>query len=374
MATVHEKIQVAFARNAELVSTLRETDHAEPDLENHNRYIADLDRQLQESVRRTDQLGRARAKELKDHERYRDSVMRRFIFKAAGQGDKFARRAEREEREYFEALQESHRESEARAGLEAMLRDAHAARSGLEDAARRHRSAQAELDGLYDDIFRGPTPGFPEEDAREREAHEALQAYHDTRVRAEGEAHAGRMLAEAQARARDAAAQMERALTASRHDIFGGGSWADAMERNALHRADVLAREARTLALNARLASPLVDAGSLPPVNVAHGSILSDVLFDNIFTDLQFHNKIKASRLEVQRLRAAVDGLAADCNARRARLAADLEEKEVLLESTRLALQETRQRVFQRYSDDNDTAALPAPPTPPKDAPPPFTP
>ncbi|KAL8376685.1 hypothetical protein RB595_007685 [Gaeumannomyces hyphopodioides] len=370
MATIHEKIQAAFARNAELVSTLRETDHAEPDLENHNRYIADLDRQLKESVQRIDRLGRVREKELKDHEKYRDSVMRRFIFKATGQADKFAQRAEREEREYFEALQESHRESQARAQLEAMLREAHAARAGLEVAAQRHREAQRDMDGLYDSIFHGPTPDFPDEDAREREAQDALQAYHDTRVRAEAEAQAGRMLAEAQARARDAGAGMERALAASRHDMFGGGSWADAMERNALHRADVCVREARMLALNARLASPLVDADSLPPVNVAHGSIVSDVLFDSIFTDLQFHNKIKASRLEVQRLHAAIDRLAADCQARRARLAADLQEKEVLLESTRLALQETRQRVFQQYSDD-DAAG---PPTPPKEAPPPFTP
>lgn len=368
MATVREKIQAAFARNAELVSTLRETDHAEPDLENHNRYIADLDRQLKESVQRIDRLGRVREKELKDHERYRDSVMRRFIFKATGQGDKFAQRAEKEEREYFEALQESHRESQTRASLEAMLREAHGVRAELEAAARRHREAQRDMDGLYDSIFQGPTPDFPEEDARERDAQDALQAYHDMRVRAEAEAQAGRMLAEAQARAGDAEDQMERALAASRHDIFGGGTWADAMERNALHRADVCVREARMMALNAQLASPLVDAArSLPPVNVAQGNIVSDVFFDNIFTDLQFHDKIKASRLEVRRLHAAVDRLAADCRARQARLATDLQEKEVLLESARLALQETRQRVFQQFSDSD------AGPTPPfTETPPPF--
>lgn len=62
MASIESKIQAAAAENATLLQTLRETDHAAPDLDNQNKFIADLDRQILESSRVISELDRKRNK------------------------------------------------------------------------------------------------------------------------------------------------------------------------------------------------------------------------------------------------------------------------------------------------------------------------
>ncbi|EFQ34269.1 uncharacterized protein GLRG_09413 [Colletotrichum graminicola M1.001] len=181
---LESKILQAAVRNRELLAVLAETDNAIPDLTQQRRLIADLDRQLQQSDRTLGALEARRKKELRDHEKYRDSVMRRFVHKAVGKRDKFDERAAREEREYFDALQEEHRERELNGNLRAQLAAAREAGVPLEAAARRHDEAQCDLDTLYDSIFAGPTTtataSYPDEDRLEREADEARRAYHDT--------------------------------------------------------------------------------------------------------------------------------------------------------------------------------------------------
>jgi len=114
---LESKILQAAVRNRELLAVLAETDNAIPDLTQQRRLIADLDRQLQQSDRALGALEARRKKELREHEKYRDSVMRRFVHKAVGKRGKFDERAACEEREYFDALQEEHREKELNGNL-----------------------------------------------------------------------------------------------------------------------------------------------------------------------------------------------------------------------------------------------------------------
>lgn len=105
MASITEKLQRAAPRNKKLLQILSETDHAPSALEQQKRYIQDLDVQIKDVKKRVSHLGQERSKEQKDHEKYRDSVMKRWAYKVSGNKEKFAAKAEKEEQEYFEVYE-----------------------------------------------------------------------------------------------------------------------------------------------------------------------------------------------------------------------------------------------------------------------------
>ena len=72
-----------------------------------------------------------------------------------------------EEQEYFTALASKSRAEERRNVLQKNLDEAINAQVPLEKAAKEHGQAHARIDVLYEQLFAGPTPGFPGEDKRE---------------------------------------------------------------------------------------------------------------------------------------------------------------------------------------------------------------
>lgn len=345
-STVEAKIRDAASRNTELQAILAETDHVPPALVQQQRYIADLQNEVANAQKRLKELEWKRQKELTEHQRYRDSVMKRFAFKVSGKKEKFDERAAKEEREYFDVLQQEHQATETKKNVERMLNEAVDVRRGLEQQDARHRQAQTDLDNLYDSIFTGPTPGFPEEDARENEARAALQEYLAVRAKAESEARATKLLTEAQIDIRQALVFMGEALRQSTRDMWGGGRFTDMMERNMLARAEVRVTNARMLVGQAQRFSPAVK--SLPRVEIAQGDLMMDVFFDNIFTDMMFHQKIEQSNAEVQKGAMAVDENLQEAAARQAQLSSEIQAKTRRLEEARLALQKARNDAFQR--------------------------
>lgn len=345
MTSIEAKVKEAAARRKELFGVLAETDHALPALEQQRLYITGLQNDAANAQKRVDELDRKRQKELKEHEKYRDSVMKRLAFKISGKQEKFKQRAAKEEQEYFEALQQEHQANEMKKSVDNMLAQALKVRADLEGQLARRQGAQAKLDSLYNCIFQGPSPGFPEEDKKERESNDALQQYHDTRVKAESEGQAIRILMEAQLALRYAASSMQEALRYSTRDMFGGGTFADMMERNALSQAELKVSSARMLVQQAQRFSPMVR--NLPPVSIAQGSLISDVFFDNIFSDMAFHEKIKASTAEVERCAYALDLDLEDSRSRHRALSMDLQDKARKLEESRLALQKAREEAFE---------------------------
>jgi hypothetical protein len=349
---VQARIQQASAKNKELLRILADTDHANPALEQHNRFVADLEEEMKLSNQRIKQLDAKRAKELKDHEKYRDSVMRRFAYKVSGQREKFEERADREECEYFTVLQDEHREKQMNANLEAQLLEAYKARGELKNTAQLHDDMQRELDNLYHSIFAGPTPGFPDEDQKEQTANQALQAYHEIKSKAEAEQYAVRLLKEGKLNMTSALSEMENALSHSRVDMFGGGSMHDMMERNALHKAEMQIQEARMKVLQAQRMSPFV--GELPTAQINHGNLVTDVFFDNIFTDMAFHDEIKRSKESVKRVAEAMDKMLRDTEERHRQLAQELSSKEKHLVNSRQILQKARQTAFESVAANGE--------------------
>lgn len=346
--SIESKIREAASSNKALLKALADTDYALPALEQQRRYISDLQNECMRTDQQIAALDKKRRKELKDHTAYRDSVLRRFAFKVSGKKEAFEERAAKEEREYFEVLQQEHQANELKKNVDGMLAEALGAKEKLERDVALHKRAQMDLDNLYDSIFQGPSPGFPEEDERERISNQMLQEYHNARVRVEAEDQVVKLLTDAQASMRSAKYSMQEALGHSRMDMYGGGTFSDMMERNALSKASVSVSSAAMLVMQAQRISPAVR--NLPRVNIAQGSLMSDVFFDNIFTDMAFHEKIQASTMEVERCAAELDRDAFGANDRRNALMGELRERERSLEASRIALQQARQAAFARVT------------------------
>ena len=64
------------------------------------------------------------------------------------------------------------------------------------------------------------------------------------------------------------------------------------MERSALADAKQAAMHAAMLHQQARRAQPLI--GPFPPLQIAQGNMMSDVFFDNPWSDMHFHRRIEA--------------------------------------------------------------------------------
>ncbi|KAI1491859.1 hypothetical protein F5X96DRAFT_446225 [Biscogniauxia mediterranea] len=346
MAFIKSKVQEAGSRNSELLGILAETDHAIPALAQQNQYVEDLDKAITELRTRIESLDKQRVKELKEHEKYRDSVMKRFAYRVSGKTGKFAAKAEKGEREYFAVLEKEHKAKEEAQRLAAMRTEALRAQRDLEAVVARHNKAQHDLDSLYDSIFQGPTPGFAEEDLSERNEERALQAYHEARTKMESELQVVRILSQARLCHNHAANYIEQALDHSRVDMFGGGTFSDMMERNALSKADRQVSQMMILVSQAQRRSPHVQ--SLPPVRIAEGSIVMDVFFDNILSDMDFHEKIKDSRASLQRCGHVLARQLNNAQARYQACEAEVNSNADALKSARLELQRAREGIFER--------------------------
>ncbi|KAI1384975.1 uncharacterized protein F4822DRAFT_379175 [Hypoxylon trugodes] len=366
MASITERIRTASERHNELLAILSETDHAQPALQQQTRYVSDLNNELSVVQQRIATLDKQRAKEFKEHKRYRDSVMKRFAYRVGGKAEKFQAKAEKEEREYFDVLQQEHQAKEQENTLRDMRSKAIEVQSDLEAGVTRHTDAQQQLDNLYDSIFQGPTPVFPEEDRLEETAESALQIYHNSRVVMETELQVVQILTEAQNRLRESMNYTEEALDHSRMDMFGvGGSLMDMMERDALQKAEIQVSQTLSLVRQAQRMSPIVR--DLPPINVAEGSLISDILFDNIFTDMAFHEKIKDFQLDLQRALDNIRGQLASATSRYQGAEQEMTAHAATLKAAREELQKARERIFERIINDN-VAELPTP----ADDPPPY--
>lgn len=357
MTDFESQIKEASSRNADLLRVLAETDHAKPAIQEQLRFISDLENEAKKTDLRLRQLGFDRKMELKDHEKYRDSNVRRFMYKATGKKEKFDQKAEKEEREYFDVLQEEQRTKSIRENIKEQLNAARQAHRELVDAAGRHDSAQQELDRLYHSIFSGPTPQFPEEDEKERIRDQKQQAYEEARGRLAPEAQVAQLLSSAVPLIQNALNHIEGALSHSRMDMFGGGMMSDMMERQELSQAEYAIQRAQMQVEQARQARPSIP--QLPRININHGSIIGDVLFDNIFTDMAFHDEIKRGRMEVSTYMNALRLQANAAEERKKQLENETKQKEADLEGARMALQQERGRAFQRYASGQTATDLP---------------
>ncbi|KAF1916438.1 hypothetical protein BDU57DRAFT_448785 [Ampelomyces quisqualis] len=346
MSSIQDKIQQAASQNASLLGDLQETDSALSQLQQQDAYINDLNHQIAVINKRVEKLKKTTAAELQDHEKYRDSTMRRFAHKATGRKEKFAEKAAKEEKEYFDAMQAQKSAEDELTYVQHLKSEAENTRHKYASAADRHKHLQAELDALYTSIFAGHTPGFPDEDRKEDACNEASQHLNGLQQCLQHEKHILFLLGQTACKLSEARNVLDSAYGMSQYDMFGGGTMASMQKRNYLERAESAIQQVRMLQGQIKHLAP--DIENLGPLNIAMGSIWSDVVFDNIFTDMNMHEKIKNSMAQVERaggrcgdvIRRREDGLR--------RIEEDVRAGEEGLRRAREELQTAREDAFSR--------------------------
>lgn len=116
------------------------------------------------------------------------------------------------------------------------------------------------------------------------------------------------------------------------------------MERNALCQANEDIQQARKLVTLARRGTPLIR--EFPPVTIAQGNLLGDVLFDNVFSDMGFHGKIKQSAFEVQNCTREVNLDLQTATLRHTEMCREAQIRSSAMRNAKSKLQKMREAVF----------------------------
>lgn len=150
--------------------------------------------------------------------------------------------------------------------------------------------------------------------------------------------------------------------------MTAGSNTFQIMERNALCQADEDILQARKLVALAQKGSPQIR--DLPPVAIAQGNLLGDVLFDNIFSDMQFHGKIKQSAIEVQNCAQGLSVELQNVTHRHMEISREAEVKSAAMRKARARLQKSREAVFAIILGQDGMASLTGDVAPPPGPPP----
>jgi hypothetical protein len=346
MTSIQTKIQEAANQNASLLQGLHDTDAAPSQLQQQNGYIKDLDQQIANINKRVADLKRKTATELKDHEKYRDSNLRRFAHKATGRKEKFAEKAAKEEKEYFDAMQAQKSAEDELSYVKQLKSEAETQRQTFFTSAERHKQLQSQLDALYNSIFAGHTPEFPDEDRKEEACNASAHHLSNTNQSLEKEKHILFLLGQTVQKLSEARQSLDGAYGMSQYDMFGGGTMASMQKRNYLERAESSIQQVRMLQGQLKQVAP--DIPNLGPLQIAMGSIWSDVVFDNIFTDMDMHEQVKASMKQVDSAGNKCSDIIRGREENLRRMQGDAAQANEVLRNARMELQQAREDAFRK--------------------------
>ncbi|KAJ4368667.1 hypothetical protein N0V86_009576 [Didymella sp. IMI 355093] len=354
MISIQSKVHEAASQHAQLLQGLAETDQAPSQLQQQDAYIKDLKVQEASTSKRVEDLRKKTNLELKDHKKYSESTFRRFAHKATGQKERFAEKAGKEEREYFDAIQEQKTAEDELAYVRQLKTEAEAQRQKFDSDSRRHNNLQQQLNYLYNSIFAGQTPGFPEEDRKEEACNVASQHVQSLHQELEKERHVLFLLRQTSTKLSEARNFLDDAHGMSQWDMFGGGTMASMQKRSLLERAESSIQQVRMLQQQLQQAAPHLP--SLGQLNIASGSIWGDVVFDNIFSDMEMHDKIKDSEVQVDRAGNKCGDMVRQSEQREQKLLGNVQSANEKLKHARVELQDAREEAFKGILDGHGGA------------------
>ncbi|KAI4739094.1 hypothetical protein E4T50_10468 [Aureobasidium sp. EXF-12298] len=345
-----DSLQHAAGKNQELLAVLSQTDNAPTALKQNSTYITDLETQIANTDKEIKRLHRITEDERKDHVKYEESTFTRYMYKMRGAKGvaKFAEKAGKEEKEFVEAWQKERETQESHAELTRALAAAKQEQQRLQGESARHDQAQSELDRLYSSIFDGPTPEVPGEDQLESSLYNNKQWADNSTQHQNLQRRAAEALNATLQCLERASKDMNDALDMSRWDMWGGGTFTDMMERDALSRAQVGVSESLRHMDEARRCQPGIPA--LSNINIDNGHFISDVLFDNIFTDMAQHDRIKNSAMQLQQALQQCRDLLEKQKRTFHEAAVQCHQATEATNASRLELQRIRAEAFERYA------------------------
>ncbi|KAH8107366.1 hypothetical protein DFH11DRAFT_1637560 [Phellopilus nigrolimitatus] len=202
-----------------------------------------------------------RKSEHKDLDKLQRSSSRRFLFRVTHGGKEgLERKLEKEEREYIEAAQAEHNESQAITELREAEKNARTKKADLELQVKKRKEMLKQIKDLHASAFEGPSPDFPEEDAAEDEVGAAELHFEHMQTLLSHEDTVFGILNQAAACANGAQSALQSANMSATYDTFGiGGLWAEMAESDSLIKAQTLAAQAQRHLERARGAQPLVN-------------------------------------------------------------------------------------------------------------------
>ena len=373
MTLIQSKVHEAASQHARLLQGLAETDQAPSQLQQQDAYLKDLKAQEISTSKRVEDLRKKTNLELKDHKKYSESTFRRFAHKASGRKERFAEKAAKEEREYFDAIQEQKTAEDKLAYVRQLKAEAEVQRQKFDSDATRHNDLQQQLDQLYNSIFAGQTPEFPEEDRKEEACNVASQHVQSVHRELEQERHVLFLLRQTSTKLSEARNYLDDAHGMSQWDMFGGGTLASMQKRNLLEQAESSISQVRMLQQQLQQLAPHLP--SLGQLNIASGSIWGDIVFDNIFSDMEMHEKIKNSEAQVDRAGHKCGNLVRESEQREQRLLGDVRSANEKLKDARVELQKARETAFKGVLDGHVAQQQPPVGAPPgyDDAPPAYS-
>ncbi|THV03505.1 hypothetical protein K435DRAFT_279692 [Dendrothele bispora CBS 962.96] len=332
--------------HSDLLQTLASIEYAPSALAEQTRYLQDLRGELTKVKEKVEGLSEKTKKERKEHEDLRDSMVRRMASRVVGKKEKFEAKKQKEEREYIEALETEMRERGNQSMLEEMIVEAATTKLDLQEKSDRLKLVQQELSNLYETVFGGPTQEFPRDDQLESQLKSAQETYDSIQAHLNSNSQAVNLLDRAEKMMQTCLNHMNDALGYSTWDMYGGGTISDMMERNALSNAAMTASKAELLMQQAQRASPLVQP--IPPLRVHDISMIGDVFFDNIFSDMAAHNKIERNKEELTQAHKRLKSELRAAKARAQQTGADLLEASEVLSECRNDLERFRRETFER--------------------------
>ncbi|KAF2679843.1 hypothetical protein K458DRAFT_445544 [Lentithecium fluviatile CBS 122367] len=345
MASIQEKLKLAATRNAELLEALHALDSAPFQLYQQIQYLDDLETQRKKTVTRVDGLKKITQSELNDHKKYSESAFRRFAYKASGRNLKFVEQAAKEEREYFDAIQQQKAAEDKLGYIMKLKAEGETTMHRYEAQAQHHDQLQRDLQILYNSIFAGPTPGFPGEDQKEAACQAANQHVQAVNAALQKQERILFALRQISTKLGETRGHLRDAHMVSQMDLFHGEPEAVTQKRNGLERAESSISQVRMLQQQLQQIAPQLYLG---PMNITSGGMWGDVVFDNVFSDMDFRDKIKASEAQIGRAWERCAELESEQEGRRRELVMELKQADARIGEARVELQKAREDAFRR--------------------------
>jgi len=359
--TLDQRLRDVSDQNTRLLQTLSDTDYAVSAAQQSDSYIKTLKDQIAAHEVKLRRLTHTVAMEYLDHKKYRDSHVKRVSYWVTGGKDKFQEKASKEEKEWLDAVQKEIQAKNELEQLKVNLKDCESTNAELKNVVNVHQATQRELDELYNKIFQGATPDLPQEDEWEQAVQKSKSDFNAVQARLSAENQVMAILLDADKFMKRALLDIHDAEGAATADLWGvGGSFSEMAERSALSQAQSHVSQVEMLMGQANRLQPAV--GHLGEMKIAKQSLMGDVFFDNIFSDLNMRDEVIASR---QQLQASQNRLTAEIkkeDERVKQVQVDLARAKRALGEKREELQKIRAAAFERLSG-NATVPNEAPPT-----------
>ncbi|KZV98337.1 hypothetical protein EXIGLDRAFT_832264 [Exidia glandulosa HHB12029] len=340
-------VSVLAREHARVLDELAQLEYAPSSLESAKTYVKDLKALVVDAEKELKAAKKAEDKEGVEAHDVKQSLFRKLSYRAVGKGAVWDAKASKEEREYLDAHEKRLKAEDHLKALKSTLREAEQSVDQLVSEVARRDALLREQQHMYSRVFDGPTPEAPQDDHLEWAVRRNEDENNLQQAALNLESQTLSALTEAKKTLDNCLHKMQECENASDYDLWGGGSAADVMENSALTAAQMYAQQFHAAFAQTKRLNPAVK--SIPEIKLPKAS-MSDIVFDNIFTDLEQHDKIGAG---LRSVKATGIELCHEINRAKERVEAAAQKAQPVAEAlarARAELLEFRKNTFEAFA------------------------